>query len=109
QAPLLILDEPISALDVSHQLAVLDILRDHANQEGRSCLVVLHDINLACHYADRIIVLKGGRIAFDGSPQKLLEVDTLSALFDIEFALLQHPGRSLPVISPLPDSAPCAH
>ncbi|MEM9605193.1 MAG: ABC transporter ATP-binding protein [Pseudomonadota bacterium] len=108
QAPTLLLDEPISALDISHQLAVLDILRSHSVSVGQSCIVVLHDINLACHYADRIIVLDRGEIAFDGEPRALLESNTLPRLFNAPFALLHHPGRSLPVVSPLPDTTACA-
>lgn len=96
-APILMLDEPISALDVAHQVEVLALLR-RLNRETRcGVIVILHDVNLAAAHADRIVALKGGRIAFDGGPRELLRTDVLSGLYGLDIALVPHPSRPEPV------------
>ncbi|PJK30881.1 ABC transporter ATP-binding protein [Minwuia thermotolerans] len=100
QSPVLLLDEPISALDLAHQVDILTLLRDLNGRAGRGVIVILHDINLAARFAHRLLVLKGGRIAFDGSPQKILDRETLSDLFGTRIVLVDHPGRELPLAVP---------
>lgn len=73
QAPLLIADEPVAALDPRHQLQVMQLIEQYV-QNGGGALVVLHDINLAARFASRIVWLKAGEIVADGTP-----VDTLTA------------------------------
>ncbi|GAA0568831.1 ABC transporter ATP-binding protein [Caenispirillum bisanense] len=94
EAPILMLDEPISALDLAHQVEVLSLLRDLNRASGCGVITILHDINLAAHYADRIVALKGGRIAFDGSPEELMQEPVLSGLYGLDIALVDHPTRT---------------
>ncbi|MFD1809629.1 ABC transporter ATP-binding protein [Gemmobacter lanyuensis] len=68
EAPLLLLDEPTAALDLAHAHEVMALLRRLADQEGRAVVVVLHDVNLAARFADRIVALKGGQLALTGRP-----------------------------------------
>lgn len=92
-APLLLLDEPTSALDLAHAHEVMRLLRHLADEAGRHVIVVLHDVNLATRFADRILALKAGRLTYDGTPAGLLRADRLSALYDIPMRLLEEPGQ----------------
>ncbi|ABC28259.1 ABC-type cobalamin/Fe3+-siderophores transport system, ATPase components [Hahella chejuensis KCTC 2396] len=94
QAPLLMLDEPTSALDLSHQYEVMALLRRLNLEHGRGVIVILHDVNLAARFADRIVALKQGRLAFDGAPQELLSPTLLAELYGIDIALVDHPRQS---------------
>lgn len=67
QAPLLIADEPIAALDPRHQLSILELIRKYVDNGG-GALLVLHEIDLAVRFADRLVWMNGGRIVADGSP-----------------------------------------
>ncbi|MHB2267158.1 ABC transporter ATP-binding protein [Aliihoeflea sp. PC F10.4] len=96
-APLLLLDEPTSALDLVHQYAVMSLLRSLNRKAGRGIAVVLHDVNLAARFADRVIALKNGRIAFDGTPQELMADDLLSDLYGIDIRLVAHPDDAHPI------------
>lgn len=97
QSPLLLLDEPTSALDLSHQYELMSLLHRLNRDTGRGMVVILHDINLAMRYADRILALKQGRPVFDGSPAELMSESTLSDLYDIDIRLCAHPERDAPV------------
>ncbi|MGO2128423.1 MAG: ABC transporter ATP-binding protein [Pseudoalteromonas prydzensis] len=89
--PMLLLDEPTSALDLAHQYALMTLLKQLNQQQKKSIVVILHDVNLACRVADRIIALKKGRICFDGSPEQLLHQDTLSMLYGIKINIVANP------------------
>ena len=101
QSPLLLLDEPTSALDIAHQYDLMKLLNTLNNDEGRSVFVILHDINLACRFANRIVVLKEGRVAFDGSPSEIMNEEFLSSLYEIDICLSDHPrtGEAVAVIA----------
>jgi iron-chelate-transporting ATPase len=96
-APMILLDEPTSALDLGHQYQLLDLLFQLNREQGLGVVAILHDINLSCRYADRIIALKQGRLFFDGTPEQLLDEKRLSQLYDIDIQLLPQPGQALPV------------
>ena len=86
QAPLLIADEPVAALDPRHQYRVMKLIREYVHQaEGpqRGALVVLHDINLAARHADRLIWMKEGKIIADGTPSETLTADRLADVYGV--------------------------
>ena len=95
-APILLADEPVSALDPQHQLSVMQVLRGEA-QAGKLVIAVLHDVSLAARYADRIILLKEGEIAADGTASAVLSAETLRHVFDVESAIFEHDGLSFVV------------
>lgn len=70
---ILMLDEPTSALDLAHQHNTLKIARELADNHNAAVIVVLHDLNLAAQYSDRLVVLKDGNLVCDGSPWEALE------------------------------------
>ena len=65
-APLMLLDEPTTFLDLAHQVEVLDLLADLNDREGRTIVMVLHDLNLACRYADHLVAMGSGTIVAEG-------------------------------------------
>ncbi|WP_434457527.1 ABC transporter ATP-binding protein [Stutzerimonas urumqiensis] len=94
QAPLLLLDEPTSALDLAHQYQLMTLLRALNRETGRAIVAILHDVNLAARFADRIVALKRGRCFFDGTPEQLLSAERLSALYDVDIRLVEEPGQA---------------
>ncbi|MGB0908698.1 MAG: ABC transporter ATP-binding protein, partial [Maricaulaceae bacterium] len=83
QAPLLIADEPVAALDPRHQFRVMDIIRKFVD-DGGGALVVLHDINLAARFADRLIWMQDGEIIADGTPKETLTSARLKEVYGIK-------------------------
>lgn len=79
---LLLLDEPTSSLDIRHQLDLAETARRCARR-GTTVIAILHDLNLAARFADRIIVLSGGRIAADGAPAAVLRHELIADVFDV--------------------------
>lgn len=97
QARCLLLDEPVSALDIHHQVEVMELLTRLNADYATSVVVVLHDVNLAARYCDHIVALKRGRVAFAGEPGSLMAPARLSHLFDHDFAVVPHPTDGRPV------------
>lgn len=96
EARLLLLDEPIAALDVGHQMEVLGLLRQLGEAHGVASVVVIHEINMAVRFCDRIIALRQGRLVADATPEELLEPDRLDAVYGVPMAvapLLEGKGR----------------
>ncbi|WP_153771100.1 ATP-binding cassette domain-containing protein [Labrenzia sp. CE80] len=91
-AKCLLLDEPTSALDVSHQVEVLDLIRELSHARGLAAIVVLHDINMAARYCDRLIALKDGRCVADDRPEALLRPSILQDVYGISMNVMPHPG-----------------
>ncbi|MQT15082.1 ABC transporter ATP-binding protein [Segnochrobactrum spirostomi] len=94
----LLLDEPISALDISHQIEVLDLVRRLSRERGLGVLAVLHDINMAARFCDEIVALKGGRLVARGSPDEVVEAGTLAEIY----------GVAMDVLRPSPEAPPIA-
>ncbi len=107
EAPLLLLDEPTAHLDPRHQVTALDLARALARQ-GAGVLVVVHDLNLAAVYADRVALLDGGRLVASGDPWAVLAPQRLAAVFGLPFAVTRHPLLDRPLVVPLPAGAGAA-
>jgi len=93
----LLLDEPTSMLDPLHQHTTLQAVRSFADR-GAAVLVILHDLNLAARYCDRILLLEGGRCHALASPPDVLTPTALKAVFGIEVLVQPHPERGHPLI-----------
>jgi iron complex transport system ATP-binding protein len=96
---LLLLDEPISALDIRHQFDVLDRLRALTTERGLTTICVLHDLNAAGRYADQLLALKAGRTAAYGLAPQVLTRDLVAELFEVEARVEERDGR--PSVTPL--------
>ncbi|EJF75235.1 heme ABC transporter ATP-binding protein [Bartonella alsatica] len=101
----MILDEPIASLDIQHQLIVMDIAKNFARCGG-GVLAVLHDLNLASHYADKMILLKQGEIYCKGSASAVLTTQNLRDVYHCALIVSELPKADVPFI--LPQTASCS-
>ena len=95
---ILMLDEPTSALDLSHQESTLEIATQYAQERNYAVLVVLHDLNLAAAWADRIVFLKQGLLHTEGCPQSILTPEVISHIYNINAHILKHPDTKRPIV-----------
>ena len=93
----LLLDEPTSMLDPLHQHTTLQAVREFADR-GAAVLVILHDLNLAARYCDRILLLENGRPVALDTPEQVLRPEPLKAVFGLEVLVQPHPERGHPLI-----------
>lgn len=103
--PLMLLDEPTTYLDLTHQLEVLDLLADLNQSEGRTVVVVLHDLNLAARYAHRLVAMKSGRIAAHGTPDEVITPDVVAEVFALECEVIPDPLTGTPLVIPRPSTS----
>jgi len=101
---LLLLDEPTNHLDIRHQFALLRLCREVADS-GSAVVAVLHDLNLASHFADRILLMDAGRCVTQGTPEHVLVPEIIEHVYKIPCAVQRHPS-GCPWILPCPDTAP---
>lgn len=94
---ILLLDEPTSALDLQHQHSTLSLAKKLAH-EGATVIAVLHDLNLAAQYADRIMILNQGEIVMDGRPSDALTSQTIAEVYHHEVTIMPHPQSQRPVV-----------
>lgn len=87
----LVLDEPTSNLDVKHQIELMESLVQLNVKKGKTIIAVLHDINIAAQYCNRIIMMKNGRIHSNGKTQEVLTRENLIDVYDVDFDILENP------------------
>ncbi|MDG4787480.1 ABC transporter ATP-binding protein [Micromonospora sp. WMMD1102] len=100
QTPVLLLDEPTTFLDLSHQIDVLDLVVDLNRRDGRTVVMVLHDLNQACRYADHVIAMKGGRIVAQGEPSRVVTAELVDEVFDVRCEVSLDPLTGTPLVIP---------
>ena len=93
QSRYLLLDEPLAALDLAHQLEVIQLVRLLAHDLGIGVIIVIHDINLAAQYCDRLIAIKQGQLLYDESPANLMTQTKLHDIYGVQLNLLPHPSQ----------------
>lgn len=94
---LLLLDEPLNDLDIRHQHALMDAAKSFA-KAGHCVLAVLHDVNMAAQYADRILLMKAGRINASGAPDEVLTAAILSETYGLSAQVMPHPCHKCPLV-----------
>lgn len=94
----LLLDEPISALDIAHQINTLALVQDLAHSLNLGVVMVLHDINLAVRYCDRLAVLKKGQLQIDDTPEAVLGNGILEDVYGVTTHIIPHPHHASPVV-----------
>ncbi len=105
---ILLLDEPTTFLDLSHQIEVLDLLRDLNRTAGTTIIAVLHELNLAARYADDLIVMCEGRIVAQGAPADVLTTEVVAEAFGLDALVMPDPLTDTPLIVPIPGGAHAA-
>ncbi|WP_136253508.1 ABC transporter ATP-binding protein [Onishia niordana] len=88
----LLLDEPLAALDVAHQIEVLELIGRLSQELELGVVIVLHDINLAARYCDRLVAMHGGRLLAEGTPDAIMNGDTLRDIYGIPMHVMPHPS-----------------
>jgi iron complex transport system ATP-binding protein len=97
EAPVLLADEPTASLDPRHQLIVLDLLRRAAHRGG-AVLAIIHDLTLAARFADRVVVMEGGRLVAQGPPAEALSRERIAAVFRVDAAAVDVGDGAVPIL-----------
>jgi len=100
KTPVLLLDEPTTYLDLAHQLDVLELVRTLNRECGRTIVMVLHDINQACRYADHLVAMRSGQVVAQGHPTDVLTPELLRDVFDVDCRVLSDPDTGRPLVVP---------
>jgi iron complex transport system ATP-binding protein len=100
ETDLLLLDEPTTYLDLNHQVEVLDLLTDLV-RAGRTVVTVLHELNLACRYADMLVAMKDGRIVASGHPADIVDAALVEDVFGLRCRVVADPVAGTPMIVPI--------
>ncbi|MGV4926367.1 ABC transporter ATP-binding protein [Streptomyces sp. BHT-5-2] len=100
ETDLLLLDEPTTYLDISHQVEVLDLVRQLNHERGRTVVAVLHDLNQAARYADHLVAMKAGRIVAQGRPSQVVTADLVRDVFGLDSVVVPDPVTGSPLIVP---------
>jgi iron complex transport system ATP-binding protein len=98
---IMLLDEPTTFLDLTHQIDVLDLLADLHHDQARTIVCVLHDLNLACRYAEHLVAMRDGRIVAEGPPAEIVTEDLVRTVFDLEARVIDDPVSHTPLIVPV--------
>jgi iron complex transport system ATP-binding protein len=100
QTDLLLLDEPTTYLDLAHQLSVLELVAELNARDGRTILMVLHDLNQAARYADQIVALRQGAIVAAGPPAQIITQALVREVFDVDVRIIEDPITGGPLCVP---------
>ncbi|MEV0527251.1 ABC transporter ATP-binding protein [Streptomyces sp. NPDC050439] len=100
QTPLLLLDEPTTFLDIQHQIDVLDLCADLHEEQGRTLVAVLHDLNHAARYATHLIALREGEVIAEGPPSEIVTAELVRETFGMECQIIDDPESGTPLVVP---------
>nr|WP_245324278.1 ATP-binding cassette domain-containing protein [Nesterenkonia lacusekhoensis] len=92
-----LLDEPLNNLDMQHAVQMMKQLRRAADELGRTVVIVLHDINFAAHYSDRILAMKDGQVVEHGTPREIMRDEVLTGIFNTDIQVIEGPSGPLAV------------
>jgi iron complex transport system ATP-binding protein len=98
---ILLLDEPTTYLDITHQIDVLDLLIDVNKASGTTVVMVLHDLNLACRYADHLIAMRDGKIVAQGAPADIITRELVREVFELDSLIQPDPVSGTPTVVPI--------
>jgi iron complex transport system ATP-binding protein len=99
QTGILLLDEPTTYLDIAYQIDLLDLCAD-LNEQGRTLVAVLHDLNHACRYATHLIVMKAGRIVAEGVPGEIVTAELVEDVYGLRCEVIDDPQTRTPLVVP---------
>lgn len=106
ETDIMCLDEPVNHLDMAHQIECLDLVSRLNLERGRTVVVVLHDLNLAARYADRLVFMKDGAIIAEGSPEMLMTEELIGTVFGIRCQIIHDPVHDRPMCIPIRNASP---
>ncbi|PVX32672.1 iron complex transport system ATP-binding protein [Pasteurella langaaensis DSM 22999] len=97
QSQFLLLDEPLAALDIAHQVEVMELIHKLAHEHNLGIIIVIHDINLAARYCDHLIALHGGKLLAEGNAFDIVNSPKLKEIYGIDLTVIPHPKTQRPV------------
>lgn len=100
ETPVILLDEPTTYLDLTHQIEVLDLLYEMNDRDQRTIVMVLHDINLACRYAHHVVAIQDQQVYAEGSPEEVVTAGMLEDVFRMKASVIQDPLYGTPMCVP---------
>ena len=98
---IVLLDEPTTYLDVTHQLDLLDLLSDLNRERGTTVVMVLHELNLAARYADHLVMMRQGSILAEGRPSDIIDAASIREVFGLESQVVPDPVTGAPLVVPI--------
>lgn len=98
---ILLLDEPTTYLDLAHQMEVLDLLYDLNQEQGRTIVMVLHDLNQACRYGDHLVAVRDGTVYKQGRPEQVMTKQMVQEVFGLESQIVSDPVAGTPLCIPI--------
>lgn len=101
ETSIMLLDEPTTWLDISHQIDLLELLSDLNRTQGYTLAAVLHDLNQACRYATHLIALREGKIVAEGAPGDIVTPDLIEAIYGLRCMIIEDPIAHTPLVVPL--------
>lgn len=100
QTPLLLLDEPTTYLDIQHQIDVLDLCAELHENQGRTLVAVLHDLNHAARYATHLIAMRDGKVVAEGPPAEVVTAELVERVFGLRCQVIDDPQTGTPLVIP---------
>lgn len=97
----ILLDEPTTFLDLAYQIDVLDLLHSLNRERGKTIVMVLHDLNQACRYADHLIAVKAGEIVAEGKPESIVDAELVRQVFGLDCHIMPDPITGTPLVIPI--------
>lgn len=101
QTPLLLLDEPTTWLDITHQIDLLELMRQLNRENGHTLVVVLHDLNHACRYATHLIAMRDGKVVAEGAPKDIVTAELIEEVYGLRCMIIDDPVSHTPLVIPL--------
>ncbi|KNB49609.1 ABC transporter ATP-binding protein [Streptomyces caatingaensis] len=100
RTPLLLLDEPTTYLDIQHQIEVLDLCAELHEEQGRTLVAVLHDLNHAARYATHLIAMRDGKVVAEGAPAEVVTSELVERVFGLRCEIIDDPQTGTPLVVP---------
>lgn len=100
ESDVICLDEPVNHLDMAHQLDCLELVTRLNREEGRTIVLVLHDLNLAARYADQLVFVSGGKVRARGAPEVMMRADLIAEVFNVTAEIILDPVHQRPICIP---------
>lgn len=101
ETSIMLLDEPTTWLDISHQIDLLELLSELNREQGYTLAAVLHDLNQACRYATHLIALRDGKIVAQGAPKEIVTAELIEAIYGLRCMIIEDPVAQTPLVVPL--------
>jgi iron complex transport system ATP-binding protein len=100
ETPLILLDEPTTFLDIAHQIELLELCVTLCREQGRTVVAVLHDLNHACRFADRIVAMKSGSVVAQGAPSQIVTSELVEQVYGLRCRIIADPETGTPLVIP---------